>query len=64
MKTESHIPEDWPVSDPMVTNHHPNLVPVSPFYVDDHLFHSTVRRDQSPGNKRKTYIYTGTPLMK
>jgi len=55
------VPEDCPVSDLTVTNHHPNPVPVSPSYVDVHPSHSTVHRDQSPA-KRDTLIYTNTPL--
>jgi hypothetical protein len=51
-RTALHIPEGWLVFDLMGMNHHPNPVPVSPSYVDDHPFHSTVHRDQSPANKR------------
>ena len=57
-----YVPEDWPVSDLMVMNHHPNPVPVSPSCVDVHPSHSTVHRDRSPAN-RGTQAYTNTPLM-
>ena len=51
MRTEKYMPEDWPVSDLMVMNHHPNPAPVSPSYVDVHPSHSTVHRDQSPAKR-------------
>jgi len=57
-----YVPEDWPVSDLTVMNHHPNPAPVSPSYVDVHPSHSTVHRDQSPA-KRDTQIYSDTLLM-
>ena len=46
-----YVPEDWPVSDLTVMNHHPNPAPVSPSYVDVHPSHSTVHRDQSPAKR-------------
>jgi len=46
-----YVPEDWPVSDLTVMNHHPKPAPVSPSYADVHPSRTTVHRGQNPAKR-------------